>query len=94
MRMFLNAARYDWGTWVEGIWRSIVTGGTSGIISGFASMGIDPEHFNLKNSVGLHDLFVMSGAMFGAMAFVHIVLFLNTHPAPDKLASNPPPAQG
>jgi hypothetical protein len=87
MLMLTNLGKYDWATWLVGIWRAIITGGTGGVISGFASMGIDPEHFNL--TTGLGHVFRLAGIMFVAMAFVHLVLFLNTHPAPDPATAKP-----
>lgn len=81
MNAVANAERYDWQTWLVGILRSAVSGGAGAVGGGVGSMGIDPEHFNLKGGLG-HTLELM-GACFALSAIIHMAMFLQTHGAPD-----------
>jgi hypothetical protein len=78
-----NVKGYDWGTWLMGIVRACISGGAGAVVAAFGSMGIDPEHFNL--SKGYHHTLELMGIMFGFMALVHMMMFLQTHPAPEPI---------
>src|ERR1035437_178079 len=83
MTMAENAQGFDWETWIIGIWRSVTSGGSNGVISGLVSMGIDPAHFNLTD--GLTHTLKMMGGMFVLSGIVSMFIFLQTHGAPDRL---------
>jgi hypothetical protein len=48
--------------WVRGLLAAFVGGGSGSVTTGLASMGIDPEHFNLN--AGLHHMLNLMGAVF------------------------------
>jgi hypothetical protein len=74
--------KYDWSTWLMGLWRALIGGGCNAILSAPVSMGIDPEHFNL--TTGVHHMLEMMGGMFVGGAILHMVIFLSTHQGPEK----------
>lgn len=83
MQAYKNAARYDWETWLVGIWRSIIQGGSSGVVAGPIAIGIDPQHFNLSTGLG-HTIEMIGGVFIGA-AIIAMFTFLQTHGTPDKV---------
>jgi hypothetical protein len=78
---FVNLAKYDWSTWLVGIWRAVIQGGSGAVVSSIATIGIDPEHFNL--TTGLGHVFEQMGAVFLVMGLIHMFIFLQTHGMPD-----------
>lgn len=74
--------RYDWATWLMGIWRAVIGGACGSIISSFAMLGVDPVTYNF-NSGFVHTLKLL-GVMFFASGLVHLIIFLYTHPGPDQ----------
>lgn len=83
MSIFGNAAQYDWATWMIGIMRSFISGGSSAMMAGMASMGIAPDRFNLN--LGLGNTLRLMGIMFLFQGLYRLFEFLNLHGAPDKL---------
>jgi hypothetical protein len=78
-----NMKSYDWPTWFLGIMRSFISGGSSAIVSAAATMGIDPEHFNL--TTGFKHTILLMVTMFVFMGVIHMAMYLQTHGAPDQL---------
>ncbi len=78
-----NAQTYDWSTWMLGIFRSFISGGSAAMVSGLTSIGIAPDKFNLSNSVG--NTLKLMGVMFLFQGGYRMFEFLQLHGAPDKL---------
>ncbi|HEV2195044.1 MAG TPA: hypothetical protein VGR55_05660 [Candidatus Acidoferrum sp.] len=38
--------------WLEGLHAAAVSGGAGGVLTDFAAVGIDPQHFNLQAGIG------------------------------------------
>jgi hypothetical protein len=38
--------------WIRGILAAAVSGASGGVLTGFAAVGIDPQHFNLQAGIG------------------------------------------
>ena len=38
--------------WLKGLLAAAISGGAGGILTGFAAVGIDPQHFNLQAGLG------------------------------------------
>jgi hypothetical protein len=38
--------------WLKGIFAAAISGGAGGVLTGFAAVGIDPQHFNLQAGIG------------------------------------------
>ena len=87
MVAFKTAQRLDWGAWVMGIWGAAVSGGAGAVSAGFGTMVMDPKDFNL-GAGGSHHLFELMGICFGFSAFISLMKYLQTHPAPDPLTIN------
>jgi hypothetical protein len=81
-----NAKSYDVATWVLGIFRSFVSGGSSAVVSGFAAIGIAPDRFNFADGMG--KTFKMMGVMFLFVGIYRMCEFLALHGAPDKLTQS------
>jgi hypothetical protein len=79
----VNARTYDWSTWLLGIFRSFISGGSAAMVSGLTSIGIAPDKFNLSNSVG--NTLKLMGVMFLFQGGYRMFEFLQLHGAPDKL---------
>ena len=78
-----NAATYDWKTWLIGIFRAFISGGSSAMVAGLTSMGIAPGTFNLNNSVG--NTLKLMGVMFLFQGGYRMFEFLQLHGAPDQV---------
>ena len=37
--------------WLKGVIAAAISGGAGGILTGFAAVGIDPQHFNLQSGM-------------------------------------------
>src|ERR1700686_1337052 len=42
---------FGWQIWLMGILAAGISGGANGVITGFAAMGIDSEHFNMHGEL-------------------------------------------
>ena len=86
MLAYQNAKSYDWATWLIGIFRSFISGGSAAMVSGLTSIGIAPDKFNLTNSVG--NTLKLMGVMFLFQGGYRMFEFLQLHGAPDQLAAS------
>jgi hypothetical protein len=66
--------------WLRGLIAAFVGGGSGSVTTGLASMGIDPEHFNLNS--GLHHILDLMAAVFLINGLVSACLFLKQSPIP------------
>jgi hypothetical protein len=66
--------------WIKGFFAAAVSGGANGIITGFAAIGIDPDHFNLQAGVG-HTLQI-GGVAAVISAILGVALYLRQSPIP------------
>jgi hypothetical protein len=73
-------ARSNWEAWFYGLAAAFVGGGAGSVTSGLASMGIDPEHFNLGS--GLSHTFALMGAAFLVNGMISACLYLRQSPLP------------
>jgi len=78
-----NAKSYDWATWMIGIFRAFISGGSSAMVAGLTSMGIAPGTFNLTGSIG--NTLKLMAVMFGFQGGYRMFEFLQLHGAPDQL---------
>ncbi|MGH9776069.1 MAG: hypothetical protein ACRD50_14110 [Candidatus Acidiferrales bacterium] len=71
--------------WMKGIAAAAVSGGANGIVTGFAAIGIDPNHFNLGAGLG-HTLSI--GCVSAAIsAVLGVALYLRQSPLPPEVPS-------
>lgn len=79
-----NAARYDFGTWILGIWKSFISAGAGAGGSVLAPMLTDPDHFNVNTGLTkIWHTMIVAFIVFGVAA---LLKFLHDHPAPDPIA--------
>jgi hypothetical protein len=70
----------NWEIWLRGLLAAFIGGGSGSVTSGLASMGIDPEHFNLGS--GLRHTFALMGAVFLVNGALSVFLYLKQSPLP------------
>jgi hypothetical protein len=66
--------------WLRGILAAGIAGGANGVITGFAAVGIDPEHFNLQ--AGLHATLGIAGVSALMSAMIGVAAYLKQSPLP------------
>jgi hypothetical protein len=69
-------------TWLLGIAAAGIAGGANGVITGFAAVGIDPEHFNLQ--VGLRSTLAIAGISALMSAIIGVAAYLKQSPLPNE----------
>jgi hypothetical protein len=67
--------------WLKGIAAAAISGAANGIVTGFAAIGIDPNHFNL--AAGLHSTLALGGVSAGISAILGVALYLRQSPIPN-----------
>lgn len=66
--------------WLRGMMAAVISGGASGLITGFAAIGIDPSHFNLAAGFG-HTL-SLAGVSSMMSAIIGVAAYLKQSPLP------------
>jgi len=74
-----------WEIWLRGVIAAAVSGGANGVVTGFAAIGIDPNHFNLD--AGLHHTLSIGGASASISAILGVALYLRQSPLPPEDAT-------
>jgi len=67
--------------WLHGLAAAFIGGGASGFTSGLASMGVDPEHFNIQT--GLSHVAKLVAATFLLSGTLMAFAYLKQSPLPD-----------
>ena len=71
----------DLRVWIKGIAAAAISGGANGVVTGFAAIGIDPNHFNL--AAGLHSALAIGGVSAAISAILGVALYLRQSPIPN-----------
>ena len=66
--------------WLKGAAAAAISGAANGIVTGFAAIGIDPNHFNL--AAGLHHTLQIGGISAAISAILGLALYLRQSPLP------------
>ena len=66
--------------WWRGLAAAAIAGGANGVITGFAAVGIDPQHFNLQS--GIHETFRMGAAAALINSIIGVAAYLQKSPMP------------
>ena len=69
-----------WEAWLKGIAAAGIAGGANGVITGFAAVGIDPQHFNLQ--AGLHSTLAIASVSALMSAIIGVAAYLKQSPLP------------
>lgn len=70
--------------WLKGLLAAAIAGGANGVVTGFAAIGIDPNHFNLQ--AGFHDTLAIGGVSAAISAILGVALYLRQSPLPQTKA--------
>ncbi len=71
----------NWETWLKGIVAAAIAGGANGVITGFAAVGIDPQHFNLQ--AGLRATLAIAGVSALMSGIIGVAAYLKQSPLPN-----------
>ena len=66
--------------WLKGIVAAAISGAAGGILTGFAAVGIDPQHFNLQS--GMHETLRMGAAAALINSIIGVAAYLQKSPMP------------
>jgi len=66
--------------WIRGIIAAAVSGASGGILTGFAAVGIDPQHFNLQAGIGATLRIGLAAAVINAI--IGVAAYLQKSPLP------------
>jgi hypothetical protein len=72
----------NWEIWLKGIVAAGISGGANGVITGFAAVGIDPAHFNLR--AGLRATLAIAGVSALMSGIIGIAAYLKQSPLPKE----------
>jgi len=68
--------------WIRGIVAAAVSGAAGGVLTGFAAVGIDPQHFNLQS--GIAATFRIGAAAALINAVIGVAAYLQKSPLPEE----------
>jgi hypothetical protein len=71
---------YRLEVWAKGLLAAGIAGGANGVITGFAAVGIDPNHFNLQ--AGLRPTLAIAGVSAIMSALIGVAAYLKQSPLP------------
>ena len=66
--------------WLKGLLAAAVSGGSGGVLTGVAAVGIDPQHFNLQAGVGATLRIAVAAALINAV--IGVAAYLQKSPLP------------
>ncbi len=67
--------------WIKGIFAAAISGAAGGILTGFAAVGIDPQHFNLNSGFAATLKIALAAATINAI--IGVAAYLQKSPLPD-----------
>jgi hypothetical protein len=69
--------------WLRGIAAAAISGASGGVLTGFAAVGIDPQHFNLQAGIGSTMRIGFAAAIINAV--IGVAAYLQKSPLPADL---------
>ena len=69
--------------WLKGILAAAVSGGAGGVLTGFAAVGIDPQHFNLQAGVAATLRIAIAASLINAV--IGVAAYLQKSPLPEEV---------
>ena len=67
--------------WLRGLLAAAVSGAAGGILTGFAAVGIDPQHFNLQTGMSATLRIAAAAALINAV--IGVAAYLQKSPLPN-----------
>jgi len=68
--------------WIRGILAAAISGASGGVLTGFAAVGIDPQHFNLQAGIGETMRIGLAAAVINAV--IGVAAYLQKSPLPSE----------
>ncbi len=68
--------------WLKGILAAAISGAAGGVLTGFAAVGIDPQHFNLQSGIGATLRIGAAAALINAV--IGVAAYLQKSPLPEE----------
>jgi len=68
--------------WIRGIVAAAISGAAGGVLTGFAAVGIDPQHFNLQAGIGATVRIAAAAALINAV--IGVAAYLQKSPLPTE----------
>jgi hypothetical protein len=68
--------------WLRGIVAAAISGASGGALTGFAAVGIDPQHFNLQAGIGATLRIGAVAALINAV--IGVAAYLQKSPLPEE----------
>jgi hypothetical protein len=68
--------------WLKGIVAAAISGAAGGVLTGFAAVGIDPQHFNLQSGIGATMRIGAAAALINAV--IGVAAYLQKSPLPTE----------
>jgi hypothetical protein len=66
--------------WIKGIFAAGISGAAGGVLTGFAAVGIDPQHFNLQAGMAATFKIAVAAALINAV--IGVAAYLQKSPLP------------
>lgn len=68
--------------WLKGVFAAAISGAAGGVLTGFAAVGIDPQHFNLQSGTGATLRIAAAAALINSV--IGVAAYLQKSPLPDE----------
>ena len=68
--------------WLRGVLAAAISGAAGGVLTGFAAVGIDPQHFNLQSGIGATLRIAAAAALINAV--IGVAAYLQKSPLPEE----------
>ncbi len=68
--------------WLKGLLAAAISGAAGGILTGFAAVGIDPQHFNLQAGMGATMRVAAAASLINAV--IGVAAYLQKSPLPEE----------
>ena len=68
--------------WIKGLLAAAISGAAGGVLTGFAAVGIDPQHFNLQAGMGATLRIGMAASLINAV--IGVAAYLQKSPLPPE----------
>jgi hypothetical protein len=81
----MHAAAKRFEIWIKGLLAAAISGGSGGVLTGLAAVGIDPTHFNLQTGIGSTLRIGLAAAAINAI--IGVAAYLQKSPLPADSAS-------
>ncbi|MGC1418024.1 MAG: hypothetical protein WA817_22235 [Candidatus Acidiferrum sp.] len=72
--------------WFKGLLAAAISGAAGGVLTGFAAVGIDPQHFNLRSGTGATLRIAIAAALINSV--IGVAAYLQKSPLPDETKLN------